>query len=247
MPEISKPDYTHLWSSGGAIVAPSDVKIQTGWTAEVPPFQWENWSQNRQDQAIAHVLQHGIAVWDNITEYQANKSYVQGSNGTVYRCLITNTNVNPVGDLTSTWRVAWLDSTSPLGPTVSNTAQARAWTNDTTFLSPLKLAQAFQGANQNLASIGYQKYPGGLIEQWGTKICTYDSTTSAGFSNSVTFPIAFTSPPTVIISRNQGMATAAAGNPDQITETVTASSFLIICAQSSGTNNFRVSWRAIGY
>jgi len=66
--EINKPDYSKLWSSGGAMVAPSDVKIQTGWTAEVPPLQWENWSQNRQDQAIAHIMQHGIASWDAATE-----------------------------------------------------------------------------------------------------------------------------------------------------------------------------------
>lgn len=98
MSEISKPDYAYLWSSGGATVAPSNVKIQTGWTAEVPPFQWENWSQNRQDQAIAHILQHGISVWDTVTEYQASKSYVQGSDGLLYKARTTHTNVNPVTD-----------------------------------------------------------------------------------------------------------------------------------------------------
>lgn len=100
MPEINKPDYTYLWSSGGAIVAPSNVKVQTGWTAEVPPFQWENWSQNRQDQAIAHILQHGISVWDVVTEYQAGKSYVQGSDGLLYKAIQTHTGQNPVTDTT---------------------------------------------------------------------------------------------------------------------------------------------------
>lgn len=99
MAEITKPNFNNaLWASGGAIVAPSDVKIATGWTAEVPPYQWENYSQNRQDQGIAHILQHGIAVWDSLTEYQANKSYVTGSNGTIYQALQTNTNVDPVTD-----------------------------------------------------------------------------------------------------------------------------------------------------
>ncbi len=102
MVDIAKPDYTYIWSSGGAIVAPSNVKIQTGWTAEVPPFQWENWSQNRQDQAIAHVLQHGISVWDDATEYQAGKSYVQGSDGLLYKARTTHTNVNPVTDVSFT-------------------------------------------------------------------------------------------------------------------------------------------------
>lgn len=98
MPDIAKPNYQYLWSSGGSLVAPSNVKVQTGWTAEVPPFQWENWSQNRQDQAIAHILQHGISVWDNVTEYQAGKSYVQGSDGLLYKARTTHTNVNPVTD-----------------------------------------------------------------------------------------------------------------------------------------------------
>lgn len=98
MADIIKPDYTYLWSSGGAIVPPSNAKIQTGWTAEVPPFQWENWSQNRQDQGIAHILQHGISTWDAATEYQANKSYVQGSDGLLYKAIQTAVNQNPVTD-----------------------------------------------------------------------------------------------------------------------------------------------------
>lgn len=107
MPEILKPNFNNgLWASGGAIVAPSDVKIATGWTAEVPPFQWENYSQNRQDQGIAHILQHGISVWDSLTEYQAGKSFVQGANGKVYVALTTNTNQNPTTD---TLEVNWSD------------------------------------------------------------------------------------------------------------------------------------------
>lgn len=117
MAEISKPDYTYLWSSGGAVVAPSNVKIQTGWTAEVPPFQWENWSQNRQDQAIAHILQHGISVWDALTEYQAGKSYVTGSNGKVYVAVQTHTNQNPVTDTSEAY---WADYTKP-GYVIINT------------------------------------------------------------------------------------------------------------------------------
>lgn len=160
MAEISKPDYTYLWSSGGAIVAPSNVKIQTGWAAEVPPFQWENWSQNRQDQAIAHILQHGIPVWDSVTEYQAAKSYVQGSDGALYKAVTTNTNTNPVGDAGTNWT---LIAALP----VSSTAQAQGFTNNTSVLTPLRLADAFKGANQLTTTNGYQKLPGGLIKQWG--------------------------------------------------------------------------------
>lgn len=107
MADILKPNFNNgLWASGGAIVAPSNVKIATGWTAEVPPFQWENYSQNRQDQGIAHILQHGISVWDALTEYQSNKSYVTGSDGVIYRSVQTNTNQNPVTDTTNTYWVS---------------------------------------------------------------------------------------------------------------------------------------------
>lgn len=84
MVEITKPDLTYIWGSGGSIVTPSSVKVQTGWQAEVPPYQWENYIQNRQDTFNVHVNQHGICVWDALTSYFTAKSYVQGSNGTVY-------------------------------------------------------------------------------------------------------------------------------------------------------------------
>lgn len=125
MANITKPNFNNaLWASGGAVVAPSDVKIATGWTAEVPPFQWENYSQNRQDQGIAHILQHGISVHDTITEYQAGTSFVQGSNGKVYVAIQTHTNQNPVTD---TSEVYWADFTKP-GYVVINTTGVTSFT-----------------------------------------------------------------------------------------------------------------------
>lgn len=135
MAEVTKPDYTYLWSSGGAIVAPSNVKIQTGWTAEVPPFQWENWSQNRQDQAIVHILQKGISEWDALSDYYFTasgvRSYVQGSDGVVYVAVQDSTGQNPTTDATDTyWKVAWIDQTAlnssiaSAGPVVSSARNA---------------------------------------------------------------------------------------------------------------------------
>lgn len=128
--EISKPDYTYLWSSGGAIVAPSNVKIQTGWTAEVPPFQWENWSQNRQDAAISHILQKGISVWSSTGEYyftaSGERSYVQGSDGSVYVAVADSVGQNPVTDTTATyWKLAFRDQSGP--STVGLTRRGRMY------------------------------------------------------------------------------------------------------------------------
>lgn len=110
--EVAKPDYSYQWSSGGSLVAPSNVKIQTGWTAEVPPFQWENWSQNRQDNAILHLFQKGISEWDTVSNYyfttSGTRSFVQGSDGTIYVAVADSLNQDPVTDTTNTyWKPAF--------------------------------------------------------------------------------------------------------------------------------------------
>lgn len=74
-----------IWAALGDVETPTDVKMETGWVAEVPKAQVENWVQNRQDAFNAHVNERGIAEWDATTDYIANKSYVQGSNGNLYK------------------------------------------------------------------------------------------------------------------------------------------------------------------
>ena len=44
----------------------------------------------------------------------------------------------------------------------------------------------FIGSNQSLSANGYQKFPGGLILQWG-----YNAATQSTSTNTVVFPIAF--------------------------------------------------------
>ena len=110
---LTKPNMKNIWASGGDIVEPTDLKKQQGWTAEVPPFQYENWIQNRQDQYLAHINQRGIPAWDGQTEYEAGGlSYVQGSNGIIYQSVAasgpTTTVQDPVTDATDTyWKVAF--------------------------------------------------------------------------------------------------------------------------------------------
>jgi hypothetical protein len=165
MAETTLPDLSLIWSSAGDILKPSDSKIQQGWQAEIPPRQWFNWLDNRQDQAIAHIAQHGIAVWSDSLEYQAGKSYVQGSDGLVYKALTTNTNTDPVGNV-GDWESAFLSADQAVQ--VATAAQSRAMTANNVYLSPLQLANAFTGTNQQIATNGFQKLPGGLIIQWGS-------------------------------------------------------------------------------
>lgn len=183
MAEINLPDLALRWSSAGDILKPSDAKIQQGWLSEVPPRQWFNWLDNRQDEAIAHIAQHGIAVWSDTLEYQAGKSYAQGSDGFVYKAITTNTNVNPVGNI-GDWESAFL--TADQATQVATAAQSRAMTANNVYLSPLQLANAFTGSNQNLTSSGFQKFPGGLIMQW-----TLGPPIAGGGQATVSFPTPF--------------------------------------------------------
>lgn len=98
-----KPDMTKIWAATGATAVPPDAKIASGWGYEMMPFEWENWIQNRNDSMLSHINQRGIPEWDAASEYFANKSYVTGSNGLVYFCLVNSTNINPVTDGGSNW------------------------------------------------------------------------------------------------------------------------------------------------
>lgn len=112
---ITKPDFSYIWASGGAIVAPNDTKKQQGWVAEAPPFQYDNWLQNRQDQMLAHINQRGIPAWDGLTNYEAGGlSYAQGSDGKIYKSVAASgpsaTVQNPVTDVTDVyWTIAFAD------------------------------------------------------------------------------------------------------------------------------------------
>lgn len=116
MAEITKPvDINKIWASAGDVLAPSDSKIATGWQVEIPARQYFNYIDWKQDQAIAHINQHGIAVWDNTTEYQyslsGTKSICMGSDGTIYRAKQVNINQNPVTDTTDTyWEIAFANT-----------------------------------------------------------------------------------------------------------------------------------------
>ena len=103
-----KPQFNSVWASSGSKLAPDSSKISQGWIVEIPPHEFENWSANRQDALLAHLNQVGIPMWDATVEYQAGKSYIQGTtSGVIYRAVTTNTNVNPELDIQGNWTVAF--------------------------------------------------------------------------------------------------------------------------------------------
>ncbi|MNQ92849.1 hypothetical protein D3C85_1082870 [compost metagenome] len=231
MAEISKPVNLSLtWASTGDILDPGDSKYAQGWEVEIPPRQWFNFYQNRVDNAIAHINQHGWAVWDDSTEYQANKSYVQGSTGNLYRALTTNTNIDPVSDAGTNWQALFITR-------LATTVEAQAWSSNTTSLSPLRLNDAFKGSNQSLTSSGFQKLPGGLIKQWGTT-----GTIAAGASLVVVFPVAFPSG-AFVVNINGG------SNTDSTTPVSFAYSLIdntSVTLRNRSTVGVTANWTAVG-
>lgn len=108
MPLFTKPQFNSVWAATGTRLTPDNAKISQGWIVEIPPHEYENWSQNRQDALLAHINQVGIPMWDSTVEYQAGKSYIQGTtSGIIYRAVTTNTNVNPELDIQGNWVVAF--------------------------------------------------------------------------------------------------------------------------------------------
>lgn len=150
---LTKPDMQQVWASGGDIVEPSDLKKQQGWTVEVPPHQFENWIQNRQDEYLAHINQRGIPEWDGNTEYEAGGlSYVQGSDGVVYKSVAASgpstVAQNPTTDVSDTyWTVAFASTTQATETVqgiveLATTAEAQTGTDDTRAMTALKVKQA---------------------------------------------------------------------------------------------------------
>jgi len=111
MSNIVKPSgLSSIWAAGGTKINPGSSKVNLGWVVQLPPYEFQNWVDNRQDHAIAHINQHGIPEWDSATEYQGLLSYTQGSNGKVYKCLTTHNGKDPTNNLNGAfWTVAFED------------------------------------------------------------------------------------------------------------------------------------------
>jgi hypothetical protein len=296
MAEILKPSNLSLtWASGGDILNPGDTKYASGWAVEIPARQWFNYLDNRQDEAIAHINQRGVAEWDAATEYQGTKSYTQGVTGTIYRSKQTNINQDPDADVGEVyWEIAfasagdfytkteadglylakaqnlfdlpnletartnlsvysqaqtYLKTEVDAKTTVASTAQAQAWTSNTTLITPLRLAEAFKGANQSLAANGYQKLPGGLILQWCSATVAVGSAVGSTATVGVTFPLAFTTLLSVQLTHDLGNAAEAAEMAYSVFATSTTSAsakFYRVSGSDAGGETVRATFFLIG-
>ncbi|MCH4575008.1 gp53-like domain-containing protein [Achromobacter xylosoxidans] len=143
--------------------------------------------------------------------------------------LVDNNTTNP-----DTGGANWI----ALAAGIASAAQAQAMTDNTVGLTPLRLADAFKGSNQALASSGFQKLPGGLILQWG------NGTTSTGGSASIVLPVAF---PNFMRAATASIASVA--TPRFIcVRTFSPGSFGIETFNQTGSSvQSDFSWLAIGH
>jgi hypothetical protein len=129
------------------------------------------------------------------------------------------------------------------GLSIASTAEAQAFTDNTKAISPLRLKEALQGANQSLTANGYQRLPGGLIIQWGRLAIGNPPTDYFG---AITFPIAF---PNQIFQVNTALYSYA-GNAFETLVAVTAHSptgfDFTVQELAAVTQNVDVTYIAIG-
>lgn len=261
MPFRTKPDMSAVWASLGDNTKPVDSYITNGWEAVRPPRQYFNWLDNRQDSALAYLYQAGIVEWDNLTGYEGGSgvnSYVQGSDGKVYKCLSDNgPAVLGVGAKDPTnqpanaafWKEAFgtkaaVDANSSAISTLqtqmgdgSGVTNASAWR---TALAAVSSA-AFTGSNQSLTTDGYQKFPGGLIVQWGEPATSI----AQGGTLAVTFPTAFPTGCFQVIA--VPLSTSANTNAYSV-GTFGKSATGFTATNNSGSSGIvKISWIAVGY
>lgn len=215
----TKPNMKQVWASGGAVVEPSDSKKQLGWVAEVPPHQVENWVQRRQDEYLAHINERGVPAWDGLSEYLAGGlSYVQGTNGVIYRSVIasgpSSTVQDPVSDTTHTyWKVAFasneLATEVSLGVVeLADTAEAVGGVDDEKAMTALKVKQAIQQFSVSSLPLGY--FSGfTLLNNTGAPNTTIDVGAGSARSSTNTVDITLTSTISGIL---QSSGAWAAGN-----------------------------------
>lgn len=104
----SKPDngeIDKIWAQTAPdsdVKTPPDSYINRGWTQVKPPYEYFNWWMKNVSNFLGYTNQFGVGEWDNTTEYQAGKSFVQYK-GRLWFCQKTAANSIP-SDNNSDWK-----------------------------------------------------------------------------------------------------------------------------------------------
>lgn len=94
MQKINKPtDYDIVWAEFGSKSETIRDKIPTGWEVEIPAREDMNALQNRQDSAIAYILQVGVSEFDTSSVYYTGS--VVNLGGVLYKSITQSQGINP--------------------------------------------------------------------------------------------------------------------------------------------------------
>lgn len=183
------------WASNPAqFERPQTSLIERGWAGganeDPPEAKWENWWHNRVDEALAEIEANGALNWQPDVPYEAGATV--RDDGVNWICAIPNNDIRPSGGANDGhWlKLAAQATESEFGAVrLADAATAQGLTDALRVLTPATLAAAFRGANQQLGTSGYQRFPGGLILQWGR--VQVSETSPDVFEGTAVFPVTF--------------------------------------------------------
>ncbi len=102
---MGRVNITTLWASSPTFLTdPGGAKIATGWINEGGIANWQNWWQNRTDQALEEIERRGIQIYSAGTVYYKGGLAI-GSDDGVYQAEIINPAVDPVGAPAGNWHL----------------------------------------------------------------------------------------------------------------------------------------------
>lgn len=142
---MTRPTIDSIWGSTGSAVDPGTAEINTGWAAEIPPFETQNYWQQRVDTLLQNIEQKGIMEWSTDTTYGIG-SWVFASDNDIYKSLTgSNSGNDPVSSPTN-WEAFndvvavpdAIEGTRGIAE-LATTPETQAGTNDTKIVTPLKL------------------------------------------------------------------------------------------------------------
>lgn len=147
---MTRPTIDSVWGSTGSAIDPGDTKVNTGWVSEIPPFETQNFWQNRTDLLLQDIEDNGIMTWDALTTYSLG-SWVMATDREIYKSIATpNTGSDPVSSPLAWTSFSSLVTTSAATESqagiieLSTLAETQAGADDTRAVSPKNLKDSIQ-------------------------------------------------------------------------------------------------------
>tara|TARA_R110000823_G_scaffold261418_10_gene382194 strand:- start:1233 stop:2447 length:1215 start_codon:yes stop_codon:yes gene_type:complete len=138
----------NIWASSGSVVDPGTAKVNSGWAAEIPALETQNFWQNRVDKLLQDIEIHGIMQYSSVTVYGIG-SWVTASDNEIYKSITSSNSGNDPVSSPVNWTpfstiVAVQNATESVKGIVelSSLAETQVGTDATRAVSPKNLKDA---------------------------------------------------------------------------------------------------------